>query len=156
MTGDPRQADADRAWMERAVAEARRAGDAGEVPVGAVIVREGELLAAAGNAPVGSHDPSGHAEIRALRQAAQREGNYRLPGTTLYVTLEPCLMCVGALVHARVARVVFGAADPKSGAAQSVVEGFALPGLNHRPVVAGGVLSEECAGLLREFFRSRR
>ena len=142
--------------MQRALAEAEAAGTAGEVPVGAAVVRGGELLAAAGNAPIGGHDPTGHAEIRALRRAAEAEANYRLPDTTLYVTLEPCLMCVGALVHARVARVVFGAADPKSGAAGGVLDGFALPGLNHRPEVSGGVLAEECSALLRQFFRSRR
>lgn len=142
--------------MARALAEARAAGAAGEVPVGAVVVYDGDLLAAAGNAPVAANDPSGHAEIRALRAAAEAAGNYRLPGTTLYVTLEPCLMCVGALVHARVERVVFGAADPKGGAAGSAVAGFDLPGLNHRPVVTGGVLAEECGELLRAFFRSRR
>lgn len=148
--------EADRRWMERALTEARRAGEAGEVPVGAVLVRHGELVAAAGNAPCGTHDPTGHAEIRALRRAAGEADNYRLAGATLYVTLEPCLMCVGALVHARVARVVYGAADPKSGAAESVVAGFALPGLNHRPEVTGGVLAEECGELLRRFFRARR
>ncbi|HKJ70363.1 MAG TPA: tRNA adenosine(34) deaminase TadA [Gammaproteobacteria bacterium] len=146
----------DRAWMERALAEARAAGAAGEVPVGAVVVRDGALLAAAGNAPVGERDPSGHAEIRALRRAAAAADNYRLPGACLYVTLEPCLMCVGALVHARIERVVFGAADPKSGAAGSVVDGFGLPGLNHRPQVTGGLLAEECGALLRAFFRGRR
>ncbi|KPV40519.1 zinc-binding protein [Thiohalorhabdus denitrificans] len=142
--------------MARSLEEARAAGAQGEVPVGAVVVRDGELLAAAGNAPVGSRDPTGHAETRALRAAGAATDNYRLPGATLYVTLEPCLMCVGALVHARVARVVFGAFDPKSGAAGSVVDGFALPGLNHRPEVSGGVLEEECGGLLRDFFRARR
>ncbi len=146
----------DEAWMARALAEARAAEAAGEVPVGAVLVREGELIAVAGNAPVGSHDPTGHAEIRALRWAASRAGNYRLPGSTLYVTLEPCLMCVGAMVHARVARLVFGAHDPKSGAVESLLDGFSLPGLNHRPEVSGGVLAEDCGRLLHEFFRSRR
>ena len=142
--------------MARALEAARRAGEAGEVPVGAVIVREGVELARAGNAPVSTSDPSGHAEIRALRAACAAQDNYRLHGATLYVTLEPCLMCVGALVHARVERLVFGAFDPKSGAAGSVVDGFALPGLNHRPAVTGGVLEAECGELLREFFRRRR
>ncbi|WP_373655651.1 tRNA adenosine(34) deaminase TadA [Thiohalorhabdus methylotrophus] len=146
----------DEAWMARALEEARRAGARGEVPVGAVVVRDGALLAAAGNAPVETRDPSGHAEIRALRAAAAEADNYRLPRSTLYVTLEPCLMCVGALVHARVARVVFGAADPKGGAAGSVVDGFGLPGLNHWPEVSGGVRGEECGELLRAFFRARR
>jgi tRNA(adenine34) deaminase len=148
--------DADTHWMQRALAEAEAAGAAGEVPVGAVVVRDGALLAAAGNAPIGGHDPAGHAEIRALRRAAAAAANYRVPGTTLYVTLEPCLMCVGALVHARVARVVYGASDPKSGAAGGILDGFALPGLNHRPEVIGGVLEGECGALLRGFFRCRR
>ena len=143
-------------WMARALAEARAAAEQGEVPVGAVLVREGELLAAAANAPITGHDPTAHAEIRALRAAGEAEANYRLPDTTLYVTLEPCLMCVGALVHARVARVVFGAYDPKSGAAGSVVDGFGLKGLNHRPAVTGGVREAECAELLRTFFRRKR
>ncbi|MEF8792909.1 tRNA adenosine(34) deaminase TadA [Thiohalorhabdus sp.] len=158
MTGSQGQDEpaADRHWMERALAEARRAGEAGEVPVGAAVVHQGELLAAAGNAPWGSHDPTGHAEIRALRRAAAEVGNYRLPEATLYVTLEPCLMCVGAMVHARVARLVYGASDPKSGAAESVVAGFALPGLNHHPDVIGGVLAGQCGELLRGFFRARR
>ena len=146
----------DTTWMARALEEARAAGSAGEVPVGAVVVRDEVLLAGAGNAPVTSRDPAGHAEIRALRAAAGTADNYRLPGSTLYVTLEPCLMCVGALVHARVERVVFGAFDPKSGAAGSVVDGFALPGLNHRPEVVGGVLEADCGEVLRAFFRSRR
>jgi tRNA(adenine34) deaminase len=142
--------------MGRALDEARAAATNGEVPVGAVVVRDGELVAAAANAPVTGQDPTGHAEIRALRAAGAALANYRLPGTTLYVTLEPCLMCVGALVHARVERVVFGAGDPKSGAAGGVVQGFDLPGLNHRPEVVGGVLAEECGEVLRTFFRSRR
>ena len=142
--------------MARALEEARKAGEHGEVPLGAVVVRAGAVLGAAGNAPISERDPSAHAEIRALRRAGLAAGNYRLPDSTLYVTLEPCLMCVGALVHARVARVVFGAYDPKSGAVQSLVDGFSLPGLNHRPEVTGGVLEEECGALLREFFRSRR
>jgi len=147
---------ADHHWMGRALEAAREAAALGEVPVGAVLVREEEVLAVAGNAPVTGNDPTGHAEIRALRAAGEAEGNYRLPGTTLYVTLEPCLMCVGALVHARVARVVFGAYDPKGGAAGSVVDGFGLPGLNHRPEVTGGVREAECGELLRAFFRNRR
>ena len=158
MTGPEGQSEAatDRHWMERALAEARRAEEAGEVPVGAAVVQHGDLLAAAANAPWGSHDPTAHAEIRALRQAAAEAGNYRLPEATLYVTLEPCLMCVGAMVHARVARVVYGASDPKSGAADSVVDAFDLPGINHCPAVTGGVLAEEGGELLRAFFRARR
>lgn len=158
MTGPEGQGEAatDRQWMERALAEARQAGKAGEVPVGAAVVQHGDLLAVAGNAPWGSHDPTGHAEIRALRRAAAEVGNYRLPEATLYVTLEPCLMCVGAMVHARVARVVYGASDPKSGAAESMVDGFALPGLNHRPEITDGVLAGKCGDLLRGFFRARR
>lgn len=142
--------------MARALEAARRAGEAGEVPVGAVVMREGVELARAGNAPVATSDPTAHAEIRVLRAACAAQDNYRLPGATLYVTLEPCLMCVGALVHARVERLVFGAFDPKSGAAGSVVEGPRLPGLNHWMEVTGGVAEAECGELLRDFFRRRR
>ncbi len=142
--------------MQRALAQAREAGDQGEVPVGAIVVQEGRILAVAGNRQVASQDPSAHAEIRALRKACRNVKNHRLPGATVYVTLEPCLMCLGCLVQARVQSLVFGAADPKSGAAGSVVDGLSLPGLNHRPEVAGGILAEEGGELLRAFFRSRR
>ncbi len=149
-------ADADVAFMERALALAVEAEAAGEVPVGALVVRDGEVLGEGCNGPVAGHDPTAHAEIAALRAAATRCGNYRLPDTTLYVTLEPCLMCAGAMVHARVARLVFGAFDPKGGAAGSVVDAFALPGLNHRVAVTGGVLADACGDQLRTFFRARR
>lgn len=142
--------------MHRALERAREAGDRGEVPVGAAVVRGDALLASAGNRPLTESDPTGHAEIRALRTACRSAGNYRLPEAVVYVTLEPCLMCVGALVHARVHRLVFGAADPKSGAGGSVVDGVNLPGLNHRPEVTGGVLAEECGRVLQDFFARRR
>lgn len=143
-------------WMRQALAQAQAAGQAGEVPVGAVVVRGGEVIATGRNAPVQGHDPTAHAEIMALRAAAQRLGNYRLEGCTLYVTLEPCAMCSGAMLHARVPRVVFGAADPKTGAAGSVVDLFASRQLNHQTQVQGGVLADECAALLAAFFRERR
>ena len=149
--------DFDAACMRRALTLARRAERSGEVPVGAVLVREEAVIGEGWNQPIGSHDPSAHAEITALRDAGRRLGNYRLPGTTLYVTLEPCPMCAGAIVHARVARVVFGAADPRSGAAGSV---FALlPSdrrFNHRTEATGGICAEECGELLTAFFRRRR
>jgi tRNA(adenine34) deaminase len=142
--------------MRRALRLAERARAAGEVPVGAVLVLDGAVAGEGFNAPISSADPSAHAEIRALREAAARTGNYRLPGSTLYVTLEPCAMCVGAMFHARVARVVFGAADPKTGAAGSVIDLFAQPRLNHHAQAQGGVLAEECSTLLREFFLEKR
>lgn len=143
-------------WMALALAEARRAAEAGEVPVGAVLVKNGQVIATGRNTPVAQHDPSAHAEINALRAAAAVLGNYRLDGCELFVTLEPCAMCVGAMLHARLARVVFGAADPKTGAAGSVVDLFAEPRLNHRTQVQGGVLAAECSAVLQEFFRQRR
>ena len=146
----------DERWMRLALEQAHAADAAGEVPVGAVLVQEGEVLAAAGNRPIAEHDASAHAEIRVLRMAGTRLGNYRLPGTTLYVTLEPCPMCMGALVHARIARLVYGAADPRTGAAGSVLDLAAHPSFNHRIAVTGGVLAEESAALLRDFFRRRR
>ena len=149
-------ADADERFMQIALEAARRAQARGEVPVGAVLVAHGEPVAEAGNAPITAVDPTAHAEVVVLRRAAHSVGNYRLPGTTLYVTLEPCCMCVGAMVHARVARLVFGAADPKSGAAGSVFPLAQAPEHNHRMQVTGGVLAEECAGLLQSFFRARR
>lgn len=142
--------------MEQALALARRAEAAGEVPVGAVVVREGQLLGAAFNAPRSSDDPTAHAELLALRHAAATAGAYRLPGATLYVTLEPCFMCAGALVHARVERLVFGAPDPKTGACGGVFDVLGLPVHNHRVVVVGGVMGAECGELLRAFFRRRR
>lgn len=146
----------DRYWMGRALALAQRAADAGEVPVGAVLVRGNEVIGEGWNQPIGACDPTAHAEVLALRAAAARVGNYRLVDSTLYVTLEPCPMCAGALVHARVARVVFGAADPRAGAAGTVFDLLRSPALNHRSEVTGGVLVEECGALLREFFRARR
>ncbi|OOG26175.1 tRNA adenosine(34) deaminase TadA [Thioalkalivibrio denitrificans] len=148
--------DEDARWMRRALELAECAEAAGEVPVGAVVVREGELLGEGCNGPIGAHDPTAHAEIQALRAAAQQAGNYRLPGTTLYVTLEPCPMCVGAMVHARVARLVFGASDPRTGAAGGALDLVADPSHNHRIRVTGGVLADECADRLRAFFRARR
>jgi tRNA(adenine34) deaminase len=142
--------------MQLALAEARAAADAGEVPVGAVVVRDGQVVATGRNAPLAAHDPTAHAEIVALRAAAARLGNYRLDGCTLYVTLEPCAMCAGAMLHARLDRVVYGAPDPKTGAAGSVLNLFAEPLLNHRTQVQGGVCADECAALLRDFFRPRR
>ncbi len=142
--------------MQRALALARQAKQSGEVPVGAVLVRGDEALAEGWNRPISSNDPTAHAEIVALREAALRLRNYRLPETTLYVTLEPCVMCAGAIVHARIARVVFGASDPKSGAAGSIVDLLRHPQLNHQAIVSGGVLAEECGALLQEFFRARR
>ncbi len=143
--------------MRLALREAACGARAGEVPIGALLVgADGAVISRGFNRPVGACDPTGHAEIVALRRAARRLGNYRLTGTTLYVTLEPCAMCAGALVLARVARVVFGAADPKGGAARTLFRILDDKRLNHRAEVIGGVLEEECRGLLREFFRSRR
>ena len=143
-------------WMALALAQARDAADAGEVPVGAVVVRDGRLLAAGRNSPVAGRDPSAHAEINALRAAAQALGNYRLDGCELFVTLEPCPMCAGAMLHARLARVVFGAADPRTGAAGSVLDLFAQPQLNHHTRVTGGVCAAACGALLQDFFHGRR
>ena len=144
-------------FMGLALACARRARERGEVPVGAVLVAaDGTVLAEAGNAPIASHDPTAHAELRVLRAAAARLHNYRLPGTTLYVTLEPCPMCAGALVHARVARIVYGAADPRAGACGSVFNLAQSDALNHRIEVVAGVGAEQSAALLREFFAARR
>lgn len=135
---------------------ASEAAAVGEVPVGAVVVVEGKIVGRGFNAPISTRDPTAHAEIRALREAATQTGNYRLNGATLYVTLEPCVMCVGAMIHARLSRVVFGAPDPKTGACGSVVNIFAEQRLNHHAVVEGGVLADECGALLRSFFQSRR
>jgi tRNA(adenine34) deaminase len=143
-------------WMALALAEARLAAEAGEVPVGAVLVRDGQVIATGRNTPVAQHDPSAHAEINALRAGAAALGNYRLDGCELFVTLEPCAMCAGAMLHSRLARVVFGATDPKTGAAGSVLDLFALPRLNHRTQVQGGVLADECAAVLQAFFQQRR
>lgn len=148
--------DADAPFMAEALVLARAAEGDGEVPVGAVIVIDGEIVAAAANAPIRLNDPTAHAEILALRQAGERVGNYRLPGSTLYVTLEPCAMCVGAIQHARIARLVFGARDPKTGACGSVVDLMAEQRLNHHCTVTGDVLAAQCAALLSEFFAARR
>lgn len=142
--------------MEAALDAARRAGAAGEVPIGAVVVLDGRPIASGYNAPIGRRDPTAHAEIVAIRAAAEAIGNYRLVGATLYVTIEPCLMCVGAIVHARIARLVYGAPEPKAGAVVSTMSGFALAALNHRVEVAGGVLEAECRAVVQEFFRARR
>jgi len=142
--------------MGLAIERAREAEGHGDVPIGAVIARDGEPLAAAGNERELRRDPTAHAEILAIRAAAEALGGWRLPGTTLYVTLEPCAMCAGAIVLARVPEVVFGAADPKAGAAGSVLDVLAEPALNHRPEVTGGVMEDECAALLRHFFEARR
>ncbi|HEY1609539.1 MAG TPA: tRNA adenosine(34) deaminase TadA [Paraburkholderia sp.] len=146
----------DRRFMQLAQAAALEARAAGEVPVGAVLVRGDEVIATGFNHPISAHDPSAHAEMVALRAAALALGNYRLPGCELYVTLEPCLMCAGALMHARISRVVFGAHDPKTGACGSVVDAFANPQLNHHATVVGGVLADECGAALRAFFAERR
>lgn len=143
-------------WMRRALEQAQLAAREGEVPVGAVLVKGGELIVEERNRPIAENDPTGHAEIRALRAAGRALGNYRLTGTTLYVTLEPCPMCAGAIVHARVERVVFAAPDPRTGAAGSVYNLLQSNELNHRCEVAGGVLETECAMLLRDFFRRKR
>lgn len=146
----------DERFMRLALDEARIALAAGEVPVGAVVVCQGVVVGTGWNQSIAAHDPTAHAEIVALRAAARRLGNYRLPGCTLYVTLEPCAMCSGAIFHARIARVVYGAADPKTGTAGSVLDLYAEPRLNHHAEVEGGVLAEECAALLRGFFAARR
>lgn len=142
--------------MRLALREAEKARARGEVPVGAVLVKDEQVIATGGNSPIGLNDPSAHAEMLALRQAGQVLGNYRLDDTVMYVTLEPCLMCAAALVHARVRRVVFGAFDPKAGGAGGLIDLFALKGLNHRADVFGGVLEQECAALLAAFFASVR
>ena len=148
--------DRDELWMRQAIDQARNAALVGEVPVGAVVLRDGVVIATGYNAPIGTHDPSAHAEIRAMRAAAQVLGNYRLVGCTLVVTLEPCAMCAGAIQHARIARLVYGAADPKTGACGSVVDLMAEPRLNHHAEVRGGVLAEDCGALLSEFFAEKR
>ena len=142
--------------MTAALAQARLAGAAGEVPVGAVVVKNGQIIATGRNSPIATHDPTAHAEINALREAARVLGNYRLDGCELFVTLEPCAMCAGAMLHARLQRVVFGAADPKTGAAGSVIDVLSHPQLNHQTAVQGGVLAAQCGELLQDFFQTRR
>lgn len=146
----------DAKYMAEALCLAREGGAMGEVPVGAVVVKDGEIIGRGFNAPISRRDPTAHAEIMALRDASQRLGNYRLPGCELYVTLEPCVMCAGAIIHARVARVVFGARDPKTGACGSVANLFDEPRLNFHATVTDGVLAAECGALLTNFFAAKR
>lgn len=148
--------DTDRHWMQRALTLARLAADQDEVPVGAVVVMDGEEVGAGFNAPISCQDPSAHAEIRALRDAAARRGNYRLSGATLYVTIEPCTMCAGALIHARISRLVYGATEPKAGVVESRARMLEEPHFNWRIQTTGGVLAEECRGEISEFFARRR
>ena len=148
--------DIDIEYMQAALALAEQAAAAGEVPVGAVVVKDGVIVGRGHNAPITQHDPSAHAEIQAMRDAARNLGNYRLVGCTLYVTLEPCAMCCGAMQHARIARIVYGASDPKTGACGSVVDLMAETRLNHHAVVEGGVLAEACGTRLSRFFAARR
>ena len=146
----------DAVWMRLALDQAQNAWALGEVPVGAVVVKDGQVIATGFNQPIGTHDPTAHAEIMALRAAATILGNYRLPGCELYVTLEPCAMCSGAMIHARLSRVVFGASDPKTGACGSIVNLFEQNQLNHHTQLTGGVMAQECGALLKEFFAERR
>jgi len=146
----------DEQWMRYAIALAKQGQSYDEVPVGAVIVKDNQIIGEGWNQPIGQHDPTAHAEIVALRAAGHSQANYRLLDTTLYVTLEPCVMCAGAIIHARVSRVVFGAGDPKAGAAGSIVDIFSNSRLNHHVQVQGGILSEECGSLLSQFFKSKR
>lgn len=143
-------------FMREALAEAREAARAGEVPVGAVVVRDGEVVGRGRNGPIGANDPTAHAEVVALRDAAARVGSYRLAGATMYVTVEPCLMCVGALVHGRIGMLVYGAPEPKAGAVESTQRAHEHPALNHRITVVSGVLAAECRDVMKEFFAGRR
>jgi len=152
----PADVGRDAAFMREALAQARAAGAGGEVPVGAVLVRGEDIIARGANRPIASHDPTAHAEVQALRAGGEVLQSYRLTDTTLYVTLEPCVMCAAAIVHARVRRLVFGAWDARAGAAGSITNVFTLPALNHRVDVFGGVLMDECARVLQEFFAQRR
>jgi tRNA(adenine34) deaminase len=146
----------DAIFMRQALDQAHNAWALGEVPVGAIVVKDGQVIATGFNQPIGTHDPTAHAEIMALRAAATILGNYRLPGCEMFVTLEPCAMCAGAMIHARLARVVFGASDPKTGACGSVVNLFEQNQLNHHTQLTGGVMAEECGILLKDFFAERR
>ena len=146
----------DTIFMRHAIDQAHNAWALGEVPVGALVVRDGEVIATGFNQPIGTHDPTAHAEIMALRAAASILGNYRLPGCELFVTLEPCAMCAGAMLHSRLARVVYGAADPKTGACGSVVDLFAQTRLNHHATAVGGILADQCGAMLKDFFAQRR
>jgi tRNA(adenine34) deaminase len=153
---NPSSAMSDNDFMQIALNLAQQAGAAGEVPVGAIVVKDGEIIGRGSNAPITTHDPTAHAEIRAMRDAAQRIGNYRLVGCTLYVTLEPCAMCSGAIQHARIAKLIYGASDPKTGACGSVINLMSEPKLNHHTEIAGGILAPECGALLSSFFSARR
>ncbi|QLK88191.1 tRNA adenosine(34) deaminase TadA [Arsenophonus endosymbiont of Aphis craccivora] len=150
------QAQKDVYWMRKAISLAKNAQKKGEIPVGAVLVHEDELIAEGCNHPILSHDPSAHAEILALRAAGQSLQNYRLLNTTLYVTLEPCIMCAGAMIHARIGRLVYGASDQKTGAAGSIIDVFNHPDMNHRILVLGWILADECSTMLSVFFQQRR
>ncbi|MCH8621770.1 tRNA adenosine(34) deaminase TadA [Undibacterium sp. TS12] len=150
------QQQRDAGFMQAALQQARLAWDEGEVPVGAVVVKDGVIIASGYNRPIGRHDPTAHAEIMALRAAAEVLGNYRLPGCELYVTLEPCMMCAGAMMHARLSRVIYAASDPKTGVAGSLLNVFEHGQLNHHTQITAGILAEECSSLLKEFFAHRR
>jgi tRNA(adenine34) deaminase len=156
MSMEEKTPGSDEGFMREALALAREAAQAGEVPVGAVVVKDGEIVGRGWNRPIRTSDPTAHAEIVALREAAARLGNYRLPGCELYVTLEPCAMCVGAMLHARLERVVFGATDPKTGACGGIVCLASEAKLNHQTAFTGGVLAEDCGAILRKFFADRR
>ena len=153
---EPDQQERDRHWINYAIELAKRAEEEGEVPVGAVIVRDNKLISEGWNQPIKGHDPTAHAEIMALRAAGRIESNYRLPGATLYVSLEPCVMCVGAITHARIKRVVYGADDPRAGAAGSAFSLLGSDQFNHSPEIQNGILAEECGEILRGFFKARR
>src|SRR5499427_8035998 len=155
ITGDAAQAE-DITWMRQALEQARLAAEAGEVPVGAVVIKDGEIVGRGHNRNLLDNDPTAHAEIVALRQAAARLGNHRLTGCTMVATIEPCAMCAGALIHARIARLVYGASDPKAGAAGSLLQVINHPGLNHRMEVTAGVLAGKCSEVLQKFFRQKR
>ena len=158
MSGKPqfKSPGTDAAWMQLALEQARRGAGAGEVPVGALVIKDGEILGQGNNRNLRDNDPTAHAEIVALRQAAARAGNHRLPGCAIFVTIEPCAMCAGAMVHARLARLVYGAPDPKAGAVSSVMQVLNHPRLNHKMEVTAGILEEQCAELLQDFFTKRR
>ncbi|HVC37514.1 MAG TPA: tRNA adenosine(34) deaminase TadA [Gammaproteobacteria bacterium] len=148
--------EADERWMQQALTLARKAGATNEVPVGSVVVKDGAIIGRGWNHPIAAHDPTAHAEIIAIREAARTSENYRLTDATLYVTLEPCVMCAGAMLHARIRRLVFGASDPRAGAAGSIFNIVQTPALNHRLDITGGVLAEQCGELLKSFFSQRR
>lgn len=149
-------ADEDQRWINEAIVLAKQAADEGEVPVGAVVVKDGKIIGRGWNQNIGLNDPTAHAEIMAMREAGNSQANHRLPGCTLYVTLEPCVMCAGAMIHARLERIVFAATDPKTGAAGGKFDLLSNPAHNHAPTVNGGCLADECSALLKDFFRQRR